>query len=139
VPTDDRELIERLLVQLAMLGSTITNALAANTNSEEFIGDGPLLVLCVLDLEGPQRPASLQQLVGLTSGGTSRLLDRMEGANLVTRAYGTIDRDSRGVEVSLTDTGRAAIRRATTAVAKVLPESKAVAKDIVAIIEDLDR
>jgi hypothetical protein len=39
----------------------------------------------------------LQELTGLSSGGVSKLLDRMEGAGVVKRAYGGVPGDNRGV------------------------------------------
>jgi DNA-binding MarR family transcriptional regulator len=136
--SSDHELVERFLLRLAEYGHTVTEAMAASTKDREFITNTPLLVLCVLDLEGPKRPGALQDLVGLTSGGTSKLLDRMEHAGLIRRTYGTIDRDNRGVEVTLTARGRRLIRRATSSFADFLPETKAMVKELVGIVDELD-
>jgi len=76
--------------------------------------------------------------VGLTSGGTTKLLDRMESAGLIRRAYGTIDDDHRGVQVALTASGRKLLRAATGALIEHLPEASITVKEIVSLMNDLE-
>ncbi len=65
----------------------------------------------------------LRQVLGLTSSGTVRLVDRLEQAGYVRRGPGT---DGRSVSVTLTDSGRAAAERVATARAEVLERALAV-------------
>jgi DNA-binding MarR family transcriptional regulator len=59
----------------------------------------------------------LRQVLGLTSSGTVRLVDRLEAAGLVRRGPGT---DGRSTVVSLTPAGRRLARRVAAARAAVL-------------------
>lgn len=128
---------ERLILQMASLGSEITTAMRRATEMPEFVTNAPLLVLCLLDLDGPARPSAIAEVVGLTTGGTTKLLDRLEGAGLVKRSYGVIDDDHRGVEVALTATGRRMLRTASGVLVDHLPETTALVKSIVALLDEL--
>jgi DNA-binding MarR family transcriptional regulator len=59
----------------------------------------------------------LRQVLGLTSSGTVRLVDRLESAGQVRRGPGT---DGRSTSVSLTPAGRASAGRVADARARVL-------------------
>jgi DNA-binding MarR family transcriptional regulator len=59
----------------------------------------------------------LRQVLGLTSSGTVRLLDRLEEGGHVERGPGT---DGRSSSIALTESGRRAARRVTDARAAVL-------------------
>jgi len=59
----------------------------------------------------------LRQVLGLTSSGTVRLVDRMTESGYVQRGPG---RDGRSTTVTLTETGLAAAERVATARAEVL-------------------
>ncbi|HEY6277846.1 MAG TPA: MarR family winged helix-turn-helix transcriptional regulator [Streptosporangiaceae bacterium] len=79
----------------------------------------------------------LRQVLGLTSSGTVRLIDRMEAAGHVRRGAGP---DGRSTTVSLTGAGRAAAGRVADARAGVVvgalaglsAEERAVLRDLVA-------
>jgi DNA-binding MarR family transcriptional regulator len=133
------ERAERLVLELTLLGTGISASMSAATGRPEFVGNAPLQVLCLLDVEGPARPSEIARVVGLTSGGTTKLLDRMEGAGLIWRAYGVIETDHRGVEVVLTDDGREMIRTAAIALVQHVPEVSGLVKSIMALLEVLER
>jgi DNA-binding MarR family transcriptional regulator len=61
----------------------------------------------------------LRQVLGLTSSGTVRLLDRLQAARYVTRGAG---RDGRSTAVGLTAAGREAAERVSAARAQLLEE-----------------
>jgi len=132
------ESAERLLLQLARFGSAVTESLADATNEPDFVTNAPILVLCVLDLDGPTRPGAIADVVGLTSGGTTKLLDRMEAAGLIHRTYGAIDGDHRGVQVELTSRGRTLLRHATAVLLERLPDASATVKEIVSLMEQIE-
>lgn len=78
-------------------------------------------VLLRLSGADPGRPASMGELAGeliLTSGGMTRLVDRMEAAGLVARHAAPGDR--RGRLVELTDAGRAKLDEALRVHAETL-------------------
>ena len=89
-------------------------------------------MLCVLDLDGPSRPGHLQRLTGLSSGGVSKMLDRLSEAKLVRRSYGVVPGDNRGVLVTITPQGRRLIRTIATDLGKHLPETKILLKELLA-------
>jgi len=65
----------------------------------------------------------MRQVLGLTSSGTVRLVDRLEESGYVRREPGA---DGRSTSVVLTDAGRAAAERVSAARAEVLQRSLAV-------------
>lgn len=132
------ETAERLLLQFARFGSAVTETLVEATNEPDFVTNAPILVLCLLDLDGPARPGAIADVVGLTSGGTTKLLDRMETAGLIHRVYGAIDTDHRGVQVELTARGRTLLRQATAALLEHLPHATATVKEIVSLVEQIE-
>ncbi|MGB9345560.1 MAG: MarR family transcriptional regulator [Ilumatobacteraceae bacterium] len=129
---------ERMLLQLARFGSAVSESLVAATNQPDFVTNAPILVLCLLDLDGPTRPGAISEVVGLTSGGTTKLLDRMEAAGLVRRSYGAIDTDHRGVQVELTASGCTLLRQATAALLAHLPDASTTVKEIVSLMDELE-
>ena len=132
------EKAERVLLQFARFGSAVSNALVEATNQPEFVTNAPVLVLCLLDLDGPTRPGAIADVVGLTSGGTTKLLDRMESAGLIHRTYGAIDGDHRGVQVELSVRGRTLLRQATAALIAHLPDATTTVKEIVSLMDDIE-
>jgi DNA-binding MarR family transcriptional regulator len=72
-----------LVVLLAQYGQSVAQAMAKVAPATDLVSDGPVTVLCALDLDGPTRPGQLQGLTGLSSGGVSKLLDRLSEAKLV--------------------------------------------------------
>jgi DNA-binding MarR family transcriptional regulator len=130
---------EQLLLHLASLGQGISDSMGEATGKPDLMGNTPLLVLCLLDLDGPARPSTISEVVGLTSGGMTKLLDRLEAAGLIERSYGVIATDHRGVSVALTGDGRRMIRVAARALIDHLPDVSDLVKSIVVLLEALQR
>ena len=128
--------VERLLLLLANYGQLLSRAVIEVSPDPELLNNISVIVLCSLDVEGPRRPGELQELTGLSSGGVSKLLDRMEHAGVVKRRYGGVPGDNRGVLVSITRRGRGVVARLTGALATQLPEAKALVKEIASAVED---
>ncbi|GAA2725587.1 MarR family winged helix-turn-helix transcriptional regulator [Actinocorallia aurantiaca] len=103
--------------------------LSATTRLERIVGRAlerragithvMLEVLLRLD-DGCRSMSHLAQEMILTSGGMTRLVNRMEGAGLVVRATSPTDR--RVQQVSLTGRGRETLRRALLVHSEVLRE-----------------
>jgi len=64
------------------------------------------LTLVVVAMAGPARPSAIAQVTGLSTGGITLLLDRLERDGLLERAYGVDPHDRRAVIASLTEAGR---------------------------------
>ena len=87
----------------------------------------------LLHRDGPQRPTQIAELTGLTSGGATKLITRLENAGLVVREGGTIPADGRAVVVSLTRLGR---QKAEEVIAVVAPHVEAMIDTLVALRAD---
>ncbi len=125
----------RLLLLLAEFGQTIGRGMVAAGGEPDLVGNAPIIVLSAIDLDGPQRPNALQRRTGLSSGGLSKLLDRMEQLGVVRRERGAVSGDRRGVLVVLTDRGRDHLRMLTDSLAERLPETRAFLAEIARAVE----
>lgn len=125
----------RLLLLIAEFGQTVSDAMRAAVGEPELIGNHPVLILSSLDLSGPQRPSDLSKLTGLTSGGLSKLLDRMEELGTIRREPGTVAGDRRGVLVSLTKHGAKVVRLLAAELAERLPETRELVAEMAGVLE----
>ena len=125
----------RLLLLLAEFGETVSQAMKEATGEPDLVGNAPIRVLATLELSGPQRPADLAELTGMSSGGLSKLLDRMEEAGAIERVQGAVPGDRRGVLLSLTERGQALLRRLTKELAERLPETRRLVAELAAVLE----
>ena len=128
---------ERLVLQMASLGAGVSTAIAAATGEPDLVANAPMQVMCLLDLDGPARPSAIADVVGLTSGGTTKLLDRLESAGMIERSYGVIDDDHRGVLVTLAPAGRQMVRTAAQAMVNHLPDASDLVKSVVELLDEL--
>ena len=101
--TTSRSTTEPAIVVLGRIGVILTDIM---TSALDDIEVNAALALCLLhQSDGPVRPVTVSAALGLATGATSKLLDRMETAGFVRRSYGGIAEDRRGVEVSATAIG----------------------------------
>jgi DNA-binding MarR family transcriptional regulator len=127
--------VERLLLFLSGYSRVVRTAVSSVAPDPELGTNASLVVLCSLELDGPRRPGVLQELTGLSSGGVSKLLDRMEATGVVKRAYGGVPGDNRGVLVSITRRGHNVLDRFSGAVAARLPEPRMLVKEMSAALD----
>lgn len=71
-------------------------------------GVRPRLALATLASSGDARPLQLAELLGVSSGGLTYIIDQLEADGLVQRSYGGVEHDRRAVVIRLTQSGRAA-------------------------------
>lgn len=126
----------RLLLLLAEFGQTISRAMEVAAAEPELVGNAPILVLSTLQLSGPQRPNELTKLTRLSSGGLSKLLDRMEALGAIRREHGGVSGDRRAVLVSLTKKGDALLRVLTSELAERLPEARRLVQEIARVLDE---
>lgn len=122
--------VETLLLKLAEFGQFVSAAMVDAAGDAGTVGNLPIMVLATLDLEGPQRPGDLQKRTGLSSGGVTKVIDRLEKKGLVSRDYGGVMGDRRGVLISLTDSGRRRIRAMAGALSEHLPRSAQLVREL---------
>ena len=75
------------------------------------------------------RPTQIGEQVGLSSGGTTKVLDRLETSGLIERSFGTPG-DRRGVSVRLTSAGAAQLERMAADIAPYVGELRPVLASI---------
>ena len=61
--------------------------------------------LAALLADGPLRPGELADVLGLTSGGLTYLVNQLEADGFVERSYGLLAEDRRAVVIALTERG----------------------------------
>ena len=107
--TTERDALQTSLITLGhtfiALDSTLTGP-ARSPTSPAGLGLTGALTLVVVAMTGPARPSAIAQVTGLSTGGVTLLLDRLERDGLLQRAYGVDPQDRRAVIASLTDAGR---------------------------------
>ena len=120
------------IAALGRIGGVLTEILTSVLDDLEVTA---ALTECLLHRsDGPVRPVTVSVLFGLTTGATSKLLDRMETAGFVLRTYGGIAEDRRGVEVSLTAIGEGRLALIAT---KIIDRSAEIAHAF-RLFEELD-
>lgn len=124
-----------MVLNMAHLGTLLSARAAASVRDNELVEDLPMLLLFALDLRGPARPTAIQEITGLSSGGVTKLVERMEAKGLVRRRTGAIKQDRRGVLVELTRKGRQAAHAMGDAIADELSEARPVADELLRLLQ----
>lgn len=127
----DRRNVQQLVLQMTRLSQTMTDAAADVARDPEVVAPMPVALLFALDMEGPMRPTAVQALTGLSSGGVTKLVERLEQKGLLARKTGAIEGDRRGVLVELTRRGRTAVRSMSDAMAAARKDADALAQELV--------
>lgn len=122
--------VAELLLKLAEFGQLVSRALAEVAQQEGLVSNTHLVVLCRLELYGPQRPSDIMEVTGLTSGGVTKLIDRLEDAGWVHRLKDPVPDDGRGVMVALTDDGETSLRAMVNVLAERLGETRELVSQI---------
>ena len=130
---DDVRTVSEAILEFTRLGDVLTAAIQVHLG-EEITGNAAVGTLFRLDLGGPMRPGEIQDLTGLSSGGVTKMLDRLEAAGLVVREYGVIPQDRRGSVVRITRKGQRTTAKVAESVMVSLPQIKVHMKQIDAIL-----
>jgi DNA-binding MarR family transcriptional regulator len=101
----DRRRAQQLLLIFGRLGAAVSEALHARVDPR-FTTNVEVMVITSIDLLGPQRPSDVIELTGMSSGGVTKVLNRLESSGLIVREYGTVTGDRRGIRLILTAEGR---------------------------------
>lgn len=124
---------EDVLLVMSASGRSMTDAARGVLGSGDLVSNVSIATLMVLHRDGPQRPTRIAELTGLTSGGATKLITRLETAGLVTRETGAVPADGRAIVVSLTEFGS---DKAEDVVAVVTPHVEAMIDALVAFRVD---
>ncbi|MEA3409196.1 MAG: MarR family transcriptional regulator [Candidatus Eisenbacteria bacterium] len=114
----DRRQAQEALLVLGSLGQLLTEAIGSRVD-RGFAGNAEVIVVTYLDVSGPLRPADVVSATGMSSGGVTKLLDRLENGGYIRREYGTFLGDRRVSILSLTPDGEQLAREYADAVLAV--------------------
>ena len=109
--------VEESLLSMVKYGQSMHEAALGVLGREDLVSNVSMATLVLLYRDGPQRPTRIAELTGMTSGGTTKLITRLETAGLVAREAGIVPTDGRAIVVSLTEFGREQMEGVVAAVA----------------------
>lgn len=104
--------------------------------SPHIVKDVADSLLCRLDLHGPMRPMQIMETSGLSCGGATKLVDRMEAAGMVRRDRGGVPTDERSVLVELTPEGRRVVRDMARQLDKNIPATELLVNELLKLLGD---
>lgn len=119
---------------MSRLSLALTGAAEGAVRDPDLVSALPVTLLFALDMDGPMRPTGIQELTGLSSGGVTKLVERLEGRGLVARKTGVIDDDRRGVLVEITRRGRNTVRTVADAMVGALKDAQPVTSELAAAL-----
>jgi DNA-binding MarR family transcriptional regulator len=126
---------QRILLDLIDLGRHAGGAVAARLSDREHVNNTDIAVVCQLAVTRPRRPRDLMLASGLSSGGMTRLLDRLEQAGIVARAVREVPADRRAIVISLTPEGRRMATDMGLAVEDARDRMRTIIADISALLD----
>lgn len=106
-PSDlaDKDATAQALLALVGAGNAITEQIERLTDNPMLAGNAPIAVIVTLWRSGPMRPTALSKTYGMTTGGMTKVIERLEEAGVVTKSKDD-SHDRRKTSVSLTEAGR---------------------------------
>ncbi len=126
--------VEDALLAMTKYGQSMHEAGIGILGSDELVSNVSISTFVLLHRDGPQRPTRIAEMTGLTSGGTTKLITRLETAGLVVREEGAVPSDGRAIVVSLTETGNETVGALVDAIA---PHLDALVDELVALRVDV--
>ncbi len=125
--------VQRAQLALAQLGRRITSA-AATAGAAGVTENNDVQVLLTLELEGVCQPGRLTAVTGITTGGMTALLDRLERVRLLRRRRDPAAEDRRTLDVVLTPAGSRAARVLAAATRDVIASRPPEVLDLLAAL-----
>jgi len=129
----ERQKAEEILLVLGRLGRAVHDALVARVEPAT-VGNAEVFVIVLLHVGGPHRPSEIMSAVGMSSGGVTKLVDRLEDAGYIKRELGTVKTDRRATHLVLTQKGAGLAQDYADALLSELDEVEAGIKRLHAII-----
>jgi DNA-binding MarR family transcriptional regulator len=128
--------VDRVATLAGSFGSRMTAALADALGSLEITETRGMLVLARSAQVGPLRPREIKAMTGLTSGGTTNLLDRLARLELIARSHDLVVGDRRAVVVEPTPRGREVVEIAAAVFAQQADAIRSFLRDLDDAFED---
>lgn len=128
----------QLLMATVRLGEGLGAAIATRADDPTMAQNAPIAVITELALRGSRRPSQLAAFTGLTSGGLTKMVDRLEESGLVVRTVGEVPSDRRAVTLRLTDQGERLAATVADAVLEQLSLMRTVQAELTSVIDLMD-
>lgn len=113
----DKDMLQ-LAYYVMRIETRLWNELDERLNREHSISMASFEVLHCVSITEQCRPADIRATLAVSSGGVTKLLDRLEQSGLVTRVANTHDRRSSYIEI--TERGQQVVEQAQATVAKTM-------------------
>jgi len=130
ISADAPQSTAEIVRSLAQMGQQLGHAITAFHPEGNILDVAAVTTVLAIDEAQECRPGYLADRMRISSGGMTRLLDRLERAGLVHRSYGTPATDRRGSFVHLTESGTEVARRAADAAAPLADEFFSVLRSV---------
>jgi len=124
--------VDRVVSLLTQLNNSVAEGLLGESGARAG-GMSSLVLLFELEQVGALRPKQVAELLGLTTGGATKLVDRLERQGTVTRT-GAQAGDQRAVTVRITDEGRAIVAAARVGLVERLDDISATVAEMHAVL-----
>ena len=111
-----------MMSSLALTAEALDRSIDQVSSSEALRDYQFIVLMCFAELEDGARPTALMELLALSSGGVTKVIDRAVAVGLVRREIGSVDVDRRAVVVRVTRRGRSELRRALRGFEPHIPE-----------------
>ena len=130
----------RSLGRVAMLAADIARTAVSGVDAGHhpaLAGEAAVLVIADLANGGARRPRDVRLATGLTTGGVSNLLARLEAAGVIARAADDDRGDRRAVRIELTVYGRAVAGDVSAALVRRLRRCATTIAELILLLEHL--
>jgi len=124
--------VDRVVSLLTQLNNSVAEGLLGESGARAG-GMSSLVLLFELEQVGALRPKQVAELLSLTTGGATKLVDRLERQGTVTRT-GAQAGDQRAVTVRITDEGRAIVAAARVGLVERLDDISATVAEMHAVL-----
>jgi DNA-binding MarR family transcriptional regulator len=104
-PSAERDVSETALTVAGRMGAAGAPYDSQLADEVGLVNAKSRIALAALLADGPLRPGELADVLELTSGGLTYLVNQLEADRLVERSYGLLVEDRRAVVISLTEQG----------------------------------
>lgn len=106
------------LVILADGGRAVTEIIQQGGDQDVLVGNTALMAASLIWLNGPMRPGELAKALDITTGGSTKIVSRLEEGGIVCKA--PAGDDGRAVFVSFTEEGKRRMASILSAVAPAI-------------------
>jgi DNA-binding MarR family transcriptional regulator len=101
--SDDLVGAARTIIVLCGAGNELSDVVRSHTKSEAMVANNAMMTAALLRLHGPMRPSEIAGAISVTTGGATKIVNRLARDGIVRKS--PEGKDGRAVIVELTDEG----------------------------------